>query len=89
MKYIANPVEVDAFEIIGVAEPNADCTVNLELDNGAIEIATISMMSRMKPQMGDYWVIQSDGYVYLNPKDVFERKYRAAVSTATEHAAPK
>lgn len=23
----------------------------------------------------DYWVIQSDGYVYLNPAKVFERKY--------------
>ena len=34
------------------------------------------MCARMIPQVGDYWVIQSDGYVYLNPKDVFERKYR-------------
>ena len=29
-------------------------------------------------RQGDYWVIQPDSYVYLNPKDVFERKYRAA-----------
>lgn len=76
MKYIANPVEVDAFKIVGVGDPNADCTVNLALDNGENEIATIEMMSRMKPQPGDYWVIQSDGYIYLNPKEVFERKYR-------------
>lgn len=33
------------------------------------------MISRFIPQAADYWVIQEDGYVYLNPKDVFERKY--------------
>lgn len=76
MKYIANPVEVDAFKILQVSDPNTDCTVYCALDNGQSEVATISMMSRMKPQSGDYWVIQSDGYVYLNPKEVFERKYR-------------
>lgn len=78
MKYIANPVEVDAFKILSVSEPHADCTVNVALDNGESEVATIEMMSRMKPQPDDYWVIQSDGYVYLNPKEVFERKYSPA-----------
>jgi hypothetical protein len=33
------------------------------------------MTARYMPVVGDYWVIQSDGYIYLNPKDVFERKY--------------
>jgi len=33
------------------------------------------MIARFEPQLGDYWVIQEDGYVYLNPKEVFERKY--------------
>lgn len=78
MKYVANPVEVDAFKIVSVGQPNADCSVNLALDNGENAIATLGMMSRMKPRVGDYWVIQSDGYEYLNPKDVFERKYHAA-----------
>ncbi len=33
------------------------------------------MIARMTPQVGDYLVIQEDGYEYLNPKEVFERKY--------------
>ena len=38
-------------------------------------IATAAMTSRYRPKPGDYYVIQADGYPYLNPKDVFERKY--------------
>lgn len=76
MRYIANPVEVDAFEILSVKffkdKPNA----YLELDNGLGEWATPEMMSRMTPKPRDYWVVQEDGYKYLNPKEVFERKYR-------------
>jgi hypothetical protein len=45
------------------------------LDNGENAIATPEMTARYTPKTDDYWVVQSDGYVYLNPKDVFERKY--------------
>jgi hypothetical protein len=87
MKYIANPVEVDAFVIKHVelwryetegvsAHPGAVFT--LTLDNHQMVVADSGMTSRMVPKVGDYWVVQSDGYVYLNPKDVFERKYHAA-----------
>jgi hypothetical protein len=78
MKYIANPVEADAFVILFVHLPNSDGGVPLTLDkDGSKEmvLATKEMCARMKPFPGDYWVIQSDGYVYLNPKDVFEKKY--------------
>ena len=78
MKYIANPVGVDAFKIISVGKPNADSSVNVALDNGENEVATSGMCSRYTPVAGDYWVVQSDGYIYLNPKEVFERKYHAA-----------
>lgn len=75
MKYIANPVEVDAFKITQSHEgPRGRYW--LELDDGSKPIAEAEMCSRMAPAVGDYWVVQSDGYVYLNPKDVFERKYR-------------
>lgn len=91
MKYQANPVVVDAFvikEVNSVPRPTIDELeeilnkgkepVNgllLKLDNGDEVNATPEMTSRMTPVTGDYWVIQSDGYVYLNPKEVFERKY--------------
>ena len=86
MKYIANPVEVEAFKILEIAgaENNvADQTPTYHLVIGDplapshVVVATPEMTSRMTPKIGDYWVIQSDGYVYLNPKEVFERKYRA------------
>lgn len=89
MKYQANPVIVDAHRIVSVG-PILGCRTffpdghdepegsqHLALENGESAIATAEMRSRMEPQPGDYWVIQSDGYVYLNPKDVFERKYAA------------
>lgn len=77
MKYIANPVEVEAHRIVSVApQANVDCSLNLALENGENQIADSGMLARYVPVPGDYWVIQSDGYVYLNPKEVFERKYR-------------
>lgn len=79
-KYIANPVEVDAFRIDAVHligdNYSEDRIANLLLDDGKTATATQDMMARITPQIGDYYVVQSDGYIYLNPKAVFERKYR-------------
>lgn len=81
MKYIANPVEVDAYKIVEIPEPPTARGQLLKIDarpgdpEPLLVNATPDMMSRMKPSVGDYWVIQSDGYIYLNPKEVFERKY--------------
>lgn len=83
MKYIANSVEVDAYVIEAVAPMEADGSVFLKLSEGQNGKATPAMMSRMGPNTGDYWVIQEDGYVYLNPKDVFERKYRPKTNDET------
>jgi len=78
MKYQANPVIVDAFKIVStdvVTNAEPPLPLNLALDNGENVVATPEMQSRMIPKPGDYWVVQSDGYVYLNPQEVFERKY--------------
>jgi len=81
-KYIANPVEVDAYVITditnGVEHAYKGAVLRLLLEDGSVVTATSEMTARMIPNIGDYWVIQSDGYVYLNPKDVFERKYHRA-----------
>ncbi len=74
MKYQANPVMVDAFKIVGIGPKTPEGTL-LALDNGESVVATPGMTSRMTPIPNDYWVIQEDGYVYLNPASVFERKY--------------
>lgn len=77
MKYQANPVIVDAFKIEGIADNlEYDC-LNLRLDSGEVVRSERGMTARYFPKLGDYWVIQDDGYKYLNPKDVFERKYSA------------
>ncbi len=75
MKYVANPVVVDAFKIKCIGMINHEDNLMLELDNDEWVKCTPEMRSRYSPSIGDYWVIQSDGYIYLNPAEVFERKY--------------
>lgn len=77
MKYIANPVEVDAFKITGTGPLTGD-GLQLQLENGESVWATAQMVVRFQPGIGDYWVVQSDGYIYVNPRDVFLRKYSPA-----------
>jgi hypothetical protein len=77
MKYIANPVEVDAFSIVSVGELPQGKFMLFFKDHPDF-VADAPMVSRMTPHPGDYLVQQSDGYIYLNPKEVFERKYHPA-----------
>jgi hypothetical protein len=80
MRYIANPVTVEAKRIAKVmASPDGGRDVLLQLEDNSVFEPSADMLARMTPQPGDYLVTQEDGYVYLNPKDVFERKYRPAV----------
>ena len=87
-KYQANPVIVDAEEIVSVGGCLNDGSVHLALRNGENFTADAGMVARINPVAGDYWVKQSDGYVYLNPKEVFERKY-SQVPGAAEPVAKK
>jgi hypothetical protein len=82
MKYKANPVIVDAFKIEGIvpAPPSPKDPASTEppkflLDNGKDFIPHWDMLARIKPVVGDYVVIQPDGYTYLNPAAVFTSKY--------------
>ena len=94
MKYQAKPVIVDAFEIAVVQKLEdgrflckfvlPDLNTALNSSEPAVGMATPDMTSRMVPKAGDYWIIQSDGYVYLNPKEVFERKYGPVDPNALE-----
>ncbi len=77
MKHVANPVSVQAYVIQEIqpdynsARPagKAICSEGKEFD------LTPEMLARYHPTPGDYVVVQDDGYVYVNPKGVFERKY--------------
>lgn len=74
MKFIANPVEVDAFVITELGKSDF-AGLMVKLDDGSDRLVTPEQMARFEPAVGDYFVVQSDGYIYVNPKDVFERKY--------------
>lgn len=75
-KYIAQPVVVDAFVINEVGEPNENGNRIVTCSEDRTFVVSLDMLARITPQPGDYVVVQqADGYTYLNPKDVFERKY--------------
>src|ERR1035438_3779071 len=80
MIYVARPVSVNAFKIrhVGGVQPD-DLRRILTLENGVYVTATAAMLARMTPVPGDYWVIQGDGYEYVNPREVFEQIGRAHV----------
>jgi len=79
MKYKANPVIVYAFKIVSVSPETGNGNMHIATDDGQNRQADAPMLSRYSPKAGDYWVIQSDGYEYVNPKEVFERKYSPVV----------
>ncbi len=82
MKYTAKPVVVDASIIVEVSEVRPDGSMRLTLQDGSVERANGPMISRFIPAAGDYFVVQGDGYRYVNPKDVFERKYGPSEETS-------
>lgn len=82
MKYQAKPVVVDAFLITGVEPKTEHGSVGVILDNGMNVSCDQKVLARYHPAVGDYLVIQEDGYFYINPSDVFERKYEPHVPKA-------
>ena len=74
-QYIAKPIAVTAYRILEVHPAQADGTIPISLEHGVSAIVTPSMTARLMPHVGDYYVIQTDGCRYLNPAEVFERKY--------------
>jgi hypothetical protein len=85
VKYQAKPVIVDAEKIIEiVAQATDEHPMILKLESGKLYSPNGGMLARMTPVAGDYVVTQSDGYVYLNPKEVFERKYGPVEPNALE-----
>lgn len=73
--HTANPVRVHAAIILGVIAATEAAGAILQLSDGRTFTTTEQMTARYAPVEGDYLVTQEDGYEYINPKDVFERKY--------------
>lgn len=72
--YIANPVAVHAAVILAVQE-NAHGAL-LTLHDGREYQASAEMLARYTPMQGDYLMTEEDSFEHVNPKDLFERKYR-------------
>lgn len=72
------PVEVKAVAIkaVGNLRPDGSRLLMLEDGEDSCALASGAMLARFTPAPGDYFVRQEDGYTYLNPKAVFERKYK-------------
>ncbi len=64
MIYQANPVRVEAHDIVSVGPIERSGGMRLALRNGTSVVADKAMISRFIPGEGDYWVKQEDGYVY-------------------------
>jgi hypothetical protein len=79
VKYIANPVVVEAFEVRDVQlSSSPGCVYRLILaEDLAVEAGTHQLNNHV-PKIGDFWIRLAEKDQYLCPKDVFERKYRAA-----------
>jgi hypothetical protein len=77
--HIANPVRVKGQVIAEVTSADDGYGTKLTLADGTNYVVSDSMTVRHYPVPGDYLVTQEDGYIYVNPKDVFERKYAAVV----------
>lgn len=75
MQYQAKPVIVTAHKIIEVRNRDGNNNVPLTLETEERVEALPDMTARCNPKVGDYWVITGDGYIYLNPKHIFEAKY--------------
>lgn len=88
-KYQYKVRNIDGFEIKDIEHRHCDhvpgrfCRVLIEMGNDKPDSTRFdkwidcneAMTARYYPSVGDYVVIQPDGYVYLNPKKVFEDKF--------------
>lgn len=79
MKFQANPIIVEAFKIVEIKDSDSSGLKVLTLENGFLFLPTPEMLARIAVEIGDYLIQQEDGYIYLNPKKVFERKYSPIV----------
>ncbi|WP_430230520.1 hypothetical protein [Paraburkholderia tropica] len=90
--HVANPVRVRAQEIVNILDRDlvvagGVCLKAIVLDPQGEPTEVVfdpGMIARYEPVSGDYLVTQEDGYQYINPKAVFERKYRAIGDDAAE-----
>lgn len=74
--HVANPVRVNAVQLVSFGgSTDTDDITGYDAEGNSYTI-TAAMRARYEPEAGDYFVTQEDGYQYVNPREVFERKYQ-------------
>ncbi len=71
----ARPVGVQARKIIAILGAMSGGGRLVKLDDHSTYSLDPAMTARVFPTVGDYLIVGQDGYAYINPSDVFERKY--------------
>lgn len=74
-KYFGTRGLSDAYKIARIGEASV-FGMSLLLEDGTSVVASLIMVKRCKPEAGDYWVIQPDGFVHIARREIFERDYR-------------
>jgi hypothetical protein len=86
VKYVA---VVEAFRISHVGDLCAeDGSRILALEGSTCVTATKEMLARVNIAAGDFWVIQGDGYIYLDPAEVFERGFSRLNTPLPDRTSP-
>jgi hypothetical protein len=86
-QYVAKPFEVRAevivevlpLEVLGTLDLSFAYGVKLVLENGDVFKAPREMIIRHIPRIGDF-LVNDDGYFFVEPKELFGRRYRAVLS---------
>jgi hypothetical protein len=87
MRFIANPIEIDAQQIIGieplehggVLDVGANFGLLLLLENGTKFPAGKELIARHVPSAGDFLVTTNE-FVSIVPQEAFVQRYQRAVS---------
>lgn len=91
MKFTSKPVEVDANQISGIGAIEADGSQTLQIvidnkdENGDTQFAEVfanaSLVANHKPTIGDFWIVQPDGEIYILSKSHFFERFDFVEST--------
>lgn len=92
-RYVARPVLADAWQIVEVQQGSmldrCDLSYSIRLEGSSdFILLTHAQVARHRPVKGDYFVRQQDGYEYVAPKAVHERKYRCIEREGFDDDAP-
>lgn len=86
-KYVARPVEVEAYVITDTFSADDGVNLNLVLDDGRIVRTEAGMLARYRPHAGDYYV-EKQGYASVEAKEEFENDFTKLAAVVAHAQTP-